>query len=172
MNCNEPMGIVLVGWLENIREGGEEVEKLTPKQQLFCDEYLIDLNATQAAIRAGYKVKNLETAESIGRENLGKPRVKAYIDERLAKKASSLIASQDDVLRLLTGIIAGEEEGTALVGIGQGAQSVRQVPPTNTEKIRAAEILGKYYKLFTDRQEIQVSGAVQFIDDISGGKDV
>lgn len=142
------------------------MEKLTPKQQLFCDEYLIDLNATQAAIRAGYKVKNLETAESIGRENLGKPRVKAYIDERLAKKASSLIASQDDVLRLLTGIIEGNERGTALVGIGQGAQRVEQVQPTNAEKIRAAEILGKYYKLFTERKELEVTGAIQIIEDV------
>lgn len=142
---------------------------MTPKQQLFCDEYLIDLNATQAAIRAGYSEK---TARQTGVENLTKPVIRAYLDERIGSKTTRLIASQDDVLRLLTGIIAGEEEGTALVGIGQGAQSVRQVPPTNAEKIRAAEILGKYYKLFTDRQEIQLSGAVQFIDDISGGEDV
>ncbi|WP_034801232.1 terminase small subunit [Exiguobacterium oxidotolerans] len=138
---------------------------MTPKQQLFCDEYLVDLNATQAAIRAGYSEK---TAKQTGVENLSKPVIRTYLDERLAKKTTGLIASQDDVLRLLTGIIAGEEEGTALVGIGQGAQRVSQVPPTNAEKIRAAEILGKYYKLFTDRQEVQVTGAVQFIDDIGG----
>jgi len=144
------------------------VGKLTPKQQRFCDEYLIDLNATQAAIRAGYSKKS---AKEIGTQNLTKLHIRSYLDERMGSKTTGLIASQDDVLRLLTGIIAGEEEGTALVGIGQGAQRVSQVPPTNAEKIRAAEILGKYYKLFTDRQEIQVSGAVQFIDDISGGKD-
>lgn len=136
---------------------------MTPKQKLFCDEYLIDLNGTQAAIRAGYSEK---TAKQIGVENLSKPVLRSYIDERLANKASSLIASQDDVLRLLTGIIEGNERGTALVGIGQGAQRVEQVQPTNAEKIRAAEILGKYYKLFTERKELEVTGAIQIIEDV------
>ena len=52
--------------------------KMTAKQQRFCDEYLIDLNATQAAIRAGYSKK---TARAIGNENLMKPDIKKYIDE-------------------------------------------------------------------------------------------
>ena len=55
---------------------------MTPKQKRFCDEYLIDTNATQAAIRAGYSEK---TAYSIGEENLKKPDIRAYIDERLAE---------------------------------------------------------------------------------------
>lgn len=139
--------------------------KLTPKQQLFCDEYLIDLNATQAAIRAGYSEK---TAKEIGCENLTKPHIRDYIDARLNEKERSLIASQDDILQALTRILHGDERGTALVGVGMGAQEVSQVPPTNSEKIRAAEILGKYHKLFTDRQEIEMRGSVQFIDDIGG----
>ena len=51
---------------------------LTPKQKRFCQEYLIDLNATQAAVRAGYSEK---TAYSVGNENLRKPEIKKYIDE-------------------------------------------------------------------------------------------
>jgi phage terminase small subunit len=139
--------------------------KLTKKQQLFCDEYLIDLNGTQAAIRAGYSEK---TAKEIGCENLTKPHIRDYIDARLNEKERSLIASQDDILQALTRILHGDERGTALVGVGMGAQEVSQVPPTNSEKIRAAEILGKYHKLFTDRQEIEMRGSVQFIDDIGG----
>ena len=143
------------------------MSKLTPKQKRFCDEYLIDLNATQAAIRAGYSEK---TANEIGTQNLAKVSIREYIDSRLNTKERSLIASQDEVLETLTRIIMGDERGTALVGVGMGAQEVSQVPPTNAEKIRAAEILGKYYKLFTDRQELDVRGAVsvQFVDDIGG----
>ena len=139
---------------------------LNARQKRFCDEYLISLNATDAAKKAGYKGNYVgQNADKL----LKNTKIQSYLEERLAEKESALIADQDDILKLLTRIVMGEEQGTALVGIGQGAQEVEQVPPTNTEKIRAAEILGKYYKLFTDRQEIQLTGAVEFIDDISGG---
>lgn len=139
--------------------------KMTPKQKRFCDEYLVDLNATQAAIRAGYSKK---TARQIGEQNLSKLVIRSYIDARMAEKESSLIASQEDVLKTLSNILSGEEVGTVLRGVGKGAQVIDQAPPSNADKIRAAEILGKYYKLFTDRQEVEVKGAVQFIDDIGG----
>ena len=54
--------------------------KMTAKQKRFCDEYLTDLNATQAAIRSGYSEK---TAYSIGNENLKKPEIQEYIQKRL-----------------------------------------------------------------------------------------
>ena len=136
--------------------------KLTPKQQLFCDEYLIDLNATQAAIRAGYSEK---TARDIGAENLTKPNIRSYIDARMAEKESSLIASQDEVLEYLTAVLRGEAKGTTLVGIGGGAQMVNQETPTVSERTKAAELLGKRYALFTDRQEIEVTTPV-FIEDV------
>lgn len=139
---------------------------LNARQKRFCDEYLISLNATDAAKKAGYKGNYVgQNADKL----LKNTKIQSYLEERLAEKESALIADQDDILKLLTRIVMGEEQGTALVGVGQGAQEVEQVPPTNTEKIRAAEILGKYYKLFTDRQEIQLTSAVEFIDDISGG---
>lgn len=137
--------------------------ELNTRQKLFCNEYLIDLNATQAAIRAGYSER---TARSQGQRLLTNVDIKAYIDERLVEKEEILVASQDEVLQTLTRILMGDERGTALVGLGMGEQRVSQVPPTNAEKIRAAEILGKYYKLFTDRQEVEVKGSIQFIDDI------
>ena len=72
---------------------------LTEKQKRFCDEYLIDLNATQAAIRAGYSEK---TARQTATENLSKPYIREYIDKRLAEKDAELIADQDEVLKCLT----------------------------------------------------------------------
>lgn len=138
---------------------------MNERQKRFCDEYLVCLNATQAAIKAGYSEKYAgQNADKL----LKNTKIKDYLDTRLNEKERSLIASQDDILQALTRILHGDERGTALVGVGMGAQEVSQVPPTNSEKIRAAEILGKYHKLFTDRQEIEMRGSVQFIDDIGG----
>ncbi|WP_214780946.1 terminase small subunit [Exiguobacterium sp. S3] len=138
---------------------------MNERQKRFCDEYLVCLNATQAAIKAGYSEKYAgQNADKL----LKNTKIKDYLDNRLNEKERSLIASQDDILQALTRILNGDEKGTALVGVGMGAQEVSQVPPTNSEKIRAAEILGKYHKLFTDRQEIEMRGSVQFIDDIGG----
>ena len=62
--------------------------KLTEKQKIFCDEYIISLNATQAAIKAGYAEK---TAYAIGAENLKKPKIQSYISERMEQKESFYI---------------------------------------------------------------------------------
>ena len=86
--------------------------KMTNKQKRFCDEYLIDMNATQSAIRAGYSPK---TAKVIGNENLSKPYLKAYIEKRLKEKEDNLIATQDEVLRYLTSVMRGESESEIVV---------------------------------------------------------
>lgn len=72
--------------------------KLTDKQKQFCEEYLIDLNATQSAIRAGYSEK---TAYSIGGENLNKPEIKEYIGELKKKRSEIVSLSQQDILKEL-----------------------------------------------------------------------
>lgn len=131
--------------------------KLTAKQQRFCDEYLIDLNATQAAIRAGYSKK---TAYSIGVENLKKPEIKKQIDERMAEKESKLIASQDEVLKYLTAVLRGESEAEVVVVEGQGdgfseARTLRKAPDEK-ERLKAAELLGKRYGLYTDKVETEL----------------
>lgn len=69
---------------------------LTAKQQLFVDEYLIDLNATQAAIRAGYSAKR---ADAIGHENLRKPEIAAFLAERMKARSDRTEITQDRVLQ-------------------------------------------------------------------------
>lgn len=71
-------------------------DKLTPKQSLFVKEYLVDLNATQAAIRAGYSPK---TARVTAAENLTKANIQTAIDEAMKERAERLEISQDKVLR-------------------------------------------------------------------------
>jgi phage terminase small subunit len=73
--------------------------KLTEKQRRFADEYIISGNATQAAISAGYSKR---TAKSVGSENLTKPDIRQYIDERLEQLQSEKIANQEEVLEYLS----------------------------------------------------------------------
>ena len=72
--------------------------KLTKKQELFCREYLIDLNATQAAIRASYS-KN--TAGSIGGENMQKPEIQARLQELMNERNESTKTDSEYVLKRL-----------------------------------------------------------------------
>lgn len=74
---------------------------LTPKQQRFVEEYLIDLNATQAAIRAGYSEKS---AQEIGAENLSKPMVAKAIQEALQERKERVQIDADYVLKRLVEI--------------------------------------------------------------------
>ena len=69
--------------------------KLTPKQKLFCDYYLISLNATEASIKAGYSKK---TAKEIGAENLTKPNIKEYLQNSMNKRAEKLEITADKVI--------------------------------------------------------------------------
>ncbi len=121
--------------------------KMTAKQMRFCDEYLIDLNATQAAIRAGYSKK---TAKAIGQENLTKPDIKEHIEQRMAEKESELIADQDEVLKYLTAVMRGKSVSNVLARDEVGADRVIEKPPDEKERLKAAELLGKRYGLYKD----------------------
>lgn len=140
--------------------------KLNARQQRFCDEYLIDLNATQAAIRAGYSKK---TAYSIGNENLNKPELKKYIEERMEEKKKSLIADQDEVLKYLTSVLRGEGQEEMVVVEGQGDGYSRATVVSRDicpkDRMKAAELLGKRYSLFKDSVKLDVTPVVIGGDD-------
>lgn len=131
--------------------------EMTPKQKRFADEYLIDLNATQAAKRAGYSEK---TANEQGARLLAKASVKSYIAERMAEKEQKLIADQDEVLKYLTAVMRGETRAAVVVveNIGDYTSKARTInkAPDEKERLKAAELLGKRYGLYTDRLEAEV----------------
>lgn len=140
--------------------------KLTPKQQRFVDEYLIDLNATQAAIRAGYSPK---TANRIAAENLSKPVIQAAIQQRQKKNETKLEISQERIIRELASIafangadfaevveVAGlelqtvkfkatkdlpAEKRAAIASIKSGSSGMEV---KTYDKLKAMELLGKY----------------------------
>ena len=142
---------------------------MTAKQKRFCDEYLIDLNATQAAIRAGYSAK---TAGVMAAENLKKPNIKECIAERMAEKESQLIADQDEVLKYLTAVMRGEtlSEVVVVESTGDFMSKARRVEkaPAETERLKAAELLGKRYGLY--KESVDVNGAIPVV--ISGDDDL
>ena len=138
---------------------------LTEKQKRFCDEYLIDLNATQAAIRAGY---SKETAGAIAGENLNKPIIAEYIKKRMGEREKRIEITQDFVLRELANIASAngtdfaqvdakgdvtitatekvpEAKRAAIASIKQGANGTEV---KTYDKIRALELIGKHLGMF------------------------
>lgn len=132
-------------------------KKLTAKQKRFCDEYLIDMNITQAAIRAGYSKK---TAYAIGQENLKKPTLKKYIEKRMAEKEAELVADQAEVMKYLTSVLRGQSQSEIVVveGTGEGCSEARtmQKAPDEKERLKAAELLGRAHMMFTDKVQQEV----------------
>ena len=119
--------------------------KLTIKQELFVKEYLVDFNATQAAIRAGYSE---DSARQIGADNMSK----AYIKEAIQKEVDSIKSGADkDIIENIRFWRRLREDSEA----------------SNSDKIRASEMLGKYRAMFTDRIEHSGNVGVTIIDDIN-----
>lgn len=139
---------------------------MTKKQKRFCDEYLIDCNATQAAIRAGYSEK---TAYSIGVENLKKPEIKSYIEQELERIRDNNIADAAEVMKYLTSVLRGESLAEIVVveGDGDGCSSARRInkAPDERERLKAAELLGKRYSLFKDNMTLEIE-PVMIVDDL------
>lgn len=136
--------------------------KLTEKQKRFADYYIETGNITEAATRAGYSKK---TARVIGQENLLKPAIKGYIDEKLEAMQDERTASAKEVLEFLTKSMRGEikEEVVVVEGTGDGTSEARTVKKQIglRDRIKSAELLGKRYRLFTDK--VEVEGAVPVV---------
>lgn len=133
------------------------MDPLTEKQKKFCNEYLVDCNATQAAIRAGYSPK---TAYSIGEENLRKPELKTYIDEQLAILHSQKTADAQEVLEYLTAVMRGEHTEQTLRLTGDGVQCVTDIDVSARERLKAAELIGKRYGMFKDNVNVDLEPIV------------
>lgn len=127
--------------------------KLTPKQKKFAEYYIKCGNATEAAKKAGYSEKS---AYAIGQENLKKPVISQYIAKRMEKQDKALIADADEVLKFFTDTMRGN------------IKDQFGLDPTLSDRIKAAELLGKRYRLFSDK--VSIEGPVPVV--ISGGEDL
>ena len=147
---------------------------MTKKQKRFVEEYLIDLNATQAAIRAGYSP---ETAYSIGSENLKKPEIRACIEKAMAERSKRTGINQDRIIMELAkiGLLnpkdlvdfdeatvkeeATEEDLAAIASVRVKRFPTKDGEGTEREikmhdKTKALELLGRHFGMFKDKVEV------------------
>ena len=145
---------------------------MTEKQQMFADEYIIDCNATRAYKAAYPNVKKDNVAAANGARLLRNAKVAAYIEEKLAEISSQKTASAQEVMEYLTSVMRGESESSVVVveGYGEGCSEAKIIekPPDEKERLRAAELLGRHYAIFTDK--VKTEGAIPVV--ISGGEDL
>jgi len=167
------------------------MEKLTPKQALFCKEYLVDLNATQAAKRAGYSE---DTAKQIGSENLSKPAIAERIQKGMDARAIAVgidaemvlaelcklgtynvqdfIIEDTDGLRAISDLdrdhAAAITEITTrrIAGKNGGDDTIIETKVKLADKGQNLERIGRHLKLFTDKTETssQVTVTIDSID--------
>ena len=137
-----------------VKKGGGKLAKLTLKQKKFADEYIISGNATESYKRVYSNVKEDSTASAGASRMLRNVKVKSYIEERLAQLNSEKIADQEEILQYLTSVMRGEYREQTLVGMGQGFQKTTYIDVGAKDRIKAAELLGKRYSMWTDKQEL------------------
>lgn len=164
---------------------------MTEKQKRFVEEYLVDLNATQAAIRAGYSARS---ANKIAAENMAKPGIRARIDTAMAELSKRTGVNQERVIRELAKVAfansadvidfetaellpqAAAEDTAAVASV-----KVKTIPSAEgkgvereirmADKLKALELLGKHLGMFTDNINLHGDMGVQIIDDIPAGED-
>jgi len=161
--------------------------RLTAKQKRFIEEYLIDLNATQAAIRAGYSP---DSARQIGTENLSKPAIRARIDRAMAERskrtginaerviielARIALVNPGNLINFAEATVKGEATEDDLAAIQ--SVKVKTIPTEDGDiverevrlydKNRALELLGKHLGMFTDKLNVNAEMSVKIVDDIN-----
>lgn len=159
--------------------------ELSDRQKRFADEYLIDLNASQASIRAGYSA----VSHSAGRKNLANPKIRKMIDEKLAVLSRRTGVNRERVIRELARIAFANiknvvdiktmsvmdgitEDDTAAIA----AIKVKSIPSKYgdgyelevrmCDKLKALEMLGRYFGMFTDNIHMSGEMGVTIINDI------
>lgn len=135
---------------------------LTERQRRFCEEYLIDGNASQAAIRAGYSKRNSTVVSTTLMKN---PQVQAHLKALLDELHSAKVADAQEVLEYLTSIMRGEQREQTLQLIGDGMQDITAIDVAAKDRLKAAELLGKRYGIFKENVGVTMD-AVVIVDDL------
>jgi phage terminase small subunit len=138
---------------------------MNPRHRLFADYYIETGIASEAYRKAGYKGKG-NTAEAAAARLLSNVKVKALINARIAEKDSQRVAKQDEVLEFLTKVMRGEMTEEIALGQGRGLFSFADKDLYVRDRVRAAELLGRRYSMWTERQFFQDLTGVQIIDDV------
>lgn len=143
---------------------------LTEKQKLFALEYLKDLNATRAYKEVYKSCKSDKVAGVNSSRLLGNARVQNYIKEQIDGIKSEKIADAEEVMQYLTKVLRGESESEIVVieGAGNGFSKTKKIKksPNEKERLKAAELLGRRYGMFTDNFKTNGNVTINFINDL------
>ena len=145
---------------------------MTEKQKRFADEYLIDLNATRAYKAAYPSVKKDEAARANASRLLTNANIRAYIDKQLERIHNERTADAQEVIEYLSDVMRGKSRSHVLSLCGDGCQEVIDKPPDERERLKAAELLGKRYGIFTEKVDVDVQPSEKLADILAqaGGK--
>ena len=141
---------------------------MTEKQKKFADEYLVDLNGTRAYKVAYPSVKSNKTAGVNAARLLGNASVRAYLNDRLEQLHNERTADVQEILEYLTAVMRGEEKEEKMAANALGEMEAYNVR-NQANQLKAAELLGKRFGLFTEKVAVSGSGVVQIVDDIPDG---
>lgn len=141
---------------------------MTEKQKKFADEYLVDLNGTRAYKAAYPSVKSDNTAGANAARLLRNDSVRTYLNERLEQLHSERTADIQEILEYLTAVMRGEEKEEKIAANALGEMEAYNVR-NQANQLKAAELLGKRFGLFTDKVNVSGTGVVQIVDDIPDG---
>lgn len=127
--------------------------KLNARQKSFCEFYVASGNATESAIKAGYKEKyaGVNADKLLKNTNVSK-----YIKRIMEEHANNRIAKAEEILEFLTATLRGEVTEEVVVG-GFGKLATEKIIKNVDlrDRLKAAELLGKRYRLFTDKVEVE-----------------
>lgn len=162
------------------------MKKLSPKQQDFVDYYLECGNAAEAYMKAYKSVKKETVARANASRLLTNANVRKNIDIRMEQLQSERVASQQEVMEYLSSVMRREHKEVVVVTLTKEVskwvdgkkQTVKEeipelveIPAKLSDANKAAELLGKRYAMWTDKQQVDVTGAVTFVDDIGDGNE-
>lgn len=141
---------------------------LTERQKLFCQEYLIDMNASKSAERAGYAKSS---CRQVACNLLKNKEIKEYLDEKLKEIEDDKIAKAEEVLKYLSSVMRGKEKEEVLVLVGDGIQRLEEKNISAKDRIRAGELLGKRYGIFIDKLKVDNPIPVIISDNLDNNDD-
>lgn len=139
---------------------------MTEKQKLFCDEYLKDTNATRAYLTVYANCKSATSAAPLASKLLKKEEIQKYISEKMEEIHNENTADIQEVMEYLTSVLRGKSASAVLMMSGNGMQKVTEKPPDEKERLKAAELLGKRFGMFTDNVDVTSNGQTVIVDDI------
>lgn len=156
-------------FIERVERKEHMAKKITKKMKDFADAYIKNGSIYKSAIEAGYSDAY---ARSTANKLLENVIVKNYIDEQMEKIQSEKVASAEEIIQYLTSVMRGESTSEEIVveGTGNGFSETRHIQkkPSEKDRLKACELLGKRYALFTEKTQIE--GVIPIV--ISGGDDL